>query len=285
MERNPMNYTQRLKKALQSTGSCLCVGLDPDLDRIPDAIKQKSSSKPDQVISFLKAIIDNTQDHCAAYKPNLGFYEALGAAGLQVFQEVINYIPDDKIIVADIKRGDISSTAEHYAKAYFEQFDADAITINPLMGFESLNPFLSYPEKAVYTLTLTSNPGASDFLMKPFEGYDTMSSYIAHQLPVLQKKHPTHLGMVIGATKAESMVDIIQHHPEGALLIPGIGAQGGSIIHLQHALKHHKGIPLINSSRSILYAGEGNPNWQQAVREKARELKQALTPITKNYVS
>lgn len=280
-----MNYTEKLLKALQTNQSCLCVGLDPDLSRIPDSIKQQGSGKPVQVVSFLKKVIDSTRDHCAAYKPNLGFFEALGAPGLEVFQQIIDYIPDDKVVIADVKRGDISSTATHYAKAYFEVFDADAVTINPLMGFETLDPFLMYPDKGIYTLTLTSNTGAKDFLMQNFMGQSSMAVFISKKLREIQKMHQTHLGMVIGATKAGSMAEVIKNHPEGSLLIPGIGAQGGSITDLQNALKKHKGMPLINSSRGIIYAGEGTENWQQAVREKSKELKEALYPITRNYVN
>lgn len=278
-----MNYIEKLTRAVQTNQSCLCVGLDPDLDRIPPAIRHEITNRPAQVVSFLKMVIDHTKDHCAAYKPNLGFFEALGAEGLIIFREVLAYIPEDKIVVADIKRGDISSTAAHYARAYFEEFNTDAVTINPLMGFESLTPFLEYPGKGVYTLTLTSNPGASDFLMKPFEKYASMASYIASNLARLQKEHATHLGMVVGATKIASMSKVIENHPKGALLIPGIGAQGGSITKLCEALQNHKGIPLINSSRSILYAGEGKENWQQAITEQAQKLKRMLTPITNNY--
>lgn len=284
-EQSAMDFTERLKLAVRNADSCLCVGLDPNLDRIPESIRNESKSKPEQVVSFLKTVIDHTRDYCAAYKPNLGFFEALGVSGLEVFQEVISYIPDSKIVVADIKRGDISTTAEHYAKAYFEKFDVDAITINPLMGFESLEPFLDYPGKGVYTLTLTSNPGARDFLMKPFEGYSTMAAYIAHNLSELQQDHPTHLGMVIGATKATQMDEVIKKHANAALLIPGIGAQGGSVKELQGSLAKHAGIPLINSSRSILYAGEHTQNWEEAVRNKSQQFKIALTSITRTYVS
>lgn len=280
-----MNFNIRLKEALEKSGSCLCVGLDPDLGRIPKSIKEACETRPEQVESFLKTVIDQTVEHCAAYKPNLGFFEALGVSGLEVFREVITYIPDDKIIIADVKRGDISSTAEHYAKAYFEIFDVDAVTINPMMGFESLEPFLDYPGKGVYTLTLTSNPGARDFLMKPFEGHETMAAYIAYNLAQMQKDHSTQLGMVIGATKTGTLSGVLQQHPKGNLLIPGIGAQGGSISDLGNALSGHDGIPLINSSRSIIYAGEGTEEWRKAIFNQARTLKQALTSITNNYVS
>lgn len=280
-----MDFNDRLKEALQKSDSCLCVGLDPDLDRIPKSVSESYDTQPEQVVSFLKTVIDRTADHCAAFKPNLGFFEALGVSGLQVLQEVIDYIPDGKIVIADVKRGDISSTAEHYAKAYFEVFDVDAITINPMMGFESLEPFLDYPGKGVYTLTLTSNPGARDFLMKPFEGHDTMAAYIAQKLAEMQHNHSTRLGMVIGATNTANLSDVLQQHPTGNLLIPGIGAQGGSIADLEKVLSGHEGIPLINSSRSIIFAGEGTEGWKQAIGNQSRTLKRALTSITSHYVS
>jgi orotidine-5'-phosphate decarboxylase len=279
-----MTFLQKLENAVSEADACLCVGLDPNLERIPDQFKKTYPTEEEQVFHFLKEVINVTADHCAAYKPNLGFFEALGANGLQVFQEVIDYIPPGKIIIADSKRGDISSTAEHYSKAYFGQFDVDAVTINPLMGFETLDPFLQYPQKGLYVLTLTSNPGADDFLTKPFEGHASMAEYISERLADYDSEYPTHVGMVIGATQPEKVSKVIGHHPESALLIPGIGAQGGSVKKMADVLKGHKGIPLFNSSRSILYAGEHADNWQQAVADQAVEFKRTLKPITDQYV-
>lgn len=279
-----MDYTQKLKKAILQANSSLCVGLDPNLDRIPDSVKKTHPEPERRVVEFLKKVIDVTSDSCAAYKPNLAFFEALGSKGLSVFQEIIQYIPDDKIIIADAKRGDISSTAEHYAKAYFESFDVDAVTLNPLMGFESLAPFLHYPEKGIYTLTLTSNPGAEDFLKQLFRGASSMAQFIAGELFQQQRKVSTHLGMVVGATQADEMEPIIQRHQHGALLIPGIGAQGGSIHELERCLKEHPGLALVSSSRSILYAGT-DLNWPDAVRESSQLFKEKLQAITQIYVN
>lgn len=279
-----MTFLQKLDEALRQSGSPLCVGLDPNLKRIPAPLQEKYPDAGNCVYHFLKQVIDVTADHCAAYKPNLGFFEALGANGLQVFEKVIDHIPDDKVIIADAKRGDISSTAEHYAQAYFDRFDADAITLNPLMGFETLDPFLNHPEKAVFVLTLTSNPGAEDFLKKPFGEHNTMAEYISAALATYDEKHATHIGMVVGATQAEQLTTVVRHHPKGALLIPGVGTQGGSITELIAALDNHEGLPLVNSSRSILYAGQNSNNWQQAVADKALEFKNALQPLTKRYV-
>lgn len=274
-----MTFIQKLEEAIQSASSCLCVGLDPNLQRIPDPVKATHSTNEEQVLAFLKAVIDVTAPHCAAYKPNLGFFEALGASGLEVFGEIINYIPDDKIIIADAKRGDISSTAEHYAQAYFEEFNVDAVTLNPLMGFETLEPFMHYPQKGVYVLTLTSNPGADDFLNHPFGDYPTMAEYIAAHLADWDQKHATHVGMVIGATQPAGITDLIHRHPASALLIPGVGTQGGSVDALKDALADHQGPALVNSSRSILYAGHHADNWEEAVAEQAATYRTALKPI------
>lgn len=283
-----MQYTEKLKKSIARSNSCLCVGLDPNLERIPAPLKSQfgdgTNGREELVIEFLKQVIEATREHCAAYKPNLGFFEALGENGLKVFQRVLDLIPSGHIIIADAKRGDISSTAQHYAKAYFEVFDADAVTVNPLMGFESLDPFLEYPSKAVYTLALTSNPGAKDFLMKPFGSDDTVAAFIAGKLARLQPHSDTELGMVVGATKTSILPSVIKHHPNAPLLIPGIGTQGGTVEELQKAIARHAGISLINSSRSILYAGSDQENWAQAVEDQAREFKKKLHSITENYV-
>lgn len=279
-----MTYLEKLHQAVTASQSTLCVGLDPNLDLLPEAVKAKFETPEEQVTFFCKKVIDYTYDSCAAYKPNLAFFESLGAVGLVVFKEVINHIPKDRIIIADAKRGDISSTAEHYKKSFFDVFDVDAITLNPLMGFETLNAFANDEKKGVYVLTLTSNPGASDFLKKQFEGFNSMSEYIAHQLFEHSVQVETHLGMVIGATQAEEARTVIQHHGNGSLLIPGIGAQGGSIEELSKALSGHDGIPLINSSRGIIYAGSDQENWIEYVAKSAKNTKERITKITEQYV-
>lgn len=279
-----MTYLEKLHQAVVASQSTLCVGLDPNLELLPEAVKAKFETLEEQVAFFCKMVIDYTKDFCAAYKPNLAFFEALGPAGLAVFQDVVNHIPDDRIIIADAKRGDISSTAEHYKKAFFDQFNVDAITLSPLMGFETIDAFSNDEAKGVYVLTLTSNPGATDFLKKPFEGFDMMAQFIANQLFERSVQVESHLGMVIGATQAEEATSVIKHHSNGSLLIPGIGAQGGSIDDLAEALQEHEGIPLINSSRGIIYAGSSNENWVEHVAQKAKSTKESLIKITEQYV-
>lgn len=279
-----MTYLEKLQQAVNTSQSTLCVGLDPNLELIPQAVKEKFDTNEEQVAFFCKMVIDYTYDSCAAYKPNLAFFEALGPAGLAIFLDVIAHIPEDRIIIADAKRGDISSTAEHYKKAFFDGFKVDAITLNPLMGFETLDAFAGDDSKGIYVLALTSNPGADDFLKKPFEGFDMMGQYIANGLFERSVKVETHLGMVIGATQTEEAKSVIQHHSNASLLIPGIGAQGGSISDLAEALKEHEGIPLINSSRGIIYAGSDQENWIEHVSAKAKATKEALSEITEMYV-
>ena len=279
-----MSFTEKLHSAVRNANSTLCIGLDPNLALIPNSIKAEFSEPEEQVLFFCKKIISSTQEHCAAYKPNLAFFEALGASGLAVFKEVIDHIPKEKIIVADAKRGDISTTAEHYKKSFFDQFHVDAVTLNPLMGFETLDAFSKYPSKGIYVLTLTSNPGANDFLKKPFEGFDLMGQFIASELAKRSEECETHLGMVIGATQAELSKSVTDYHKSASLLIPGIGAQGGSVEELSKSLDGHEGIPLINSSRGIIYAGNNHENWPEHVTHKAQQTKESLNIITEKYV-
>jgi len=279
-----MKFTQKLHSAVSSSNSVLSIGLDPNLRLLPSSIKAKFDTPEKQVIGFCKSVIDSTLDFCAAYKPNLAFFESLGSCGLEVFQEIVDYIPNEKIIIADAKRGDISTTAEHYKKSFFDQFQVDAITLNPLMGFETLDAFKNDESKGVYVLTLTSNPGSADFLKKPFEGFDMMAQFISSELQKKALLSETHIGMVIGATQAERSVSVTQLYPQSSLLIPGIGAQGGSIDELATALKDHEGIPLINSSRGIIYAGSEHTDWVDHVANQAKRTKKELNIITEKYV-
>jgi orotidine-5'-phosphate decarboxylase len=279
-----MTFTQKLQSAVSSANSTLCVGLDPNLSLIPDSVKAQFSEPEEQVIHFCKNVIDHTQEFCAAYKPNLAFFEALGSTGLDVFHQVIAHVPKDRIVISDAKRGDINTTAEHYKKSFFDQFHVDAITLNPLMGFETLDAFTSDESKGIYVLALTSNPGADDFLKKPFGGFDLMAQYIASQLEHRSERSKAHLGMVIGATQADLSKSVTDLHKKASLLIPGIGAQGGSIDELSNALKDHEGIPLINSSRGIIYAGSDQTNWVDHVADSAKTTKENLNIITERYV-
>jgi orotidine-5'-phosphate decarboxylase len=278
-----MSFLQKLAKAIEQNQSCLCVGLDPNLELLPSPVSALDVSDIQKVETFLTKVIEVTQDHCAAFKPNLGFFEALGPEGWDLFYRILAKIPSDKIVIADAKRGDISSTAKHYAKAFFEQATVDAITLNPLMGFETLDPFLDNSDKGIYALTLTSNPGASDLLLQKLSSGQTVSSYISQQLSLKQEESEAAIGMVVGATKASNLEPVIDKFEAAPLLIPGVGKQGGSITALAEALDSHLGLPLINSSRSIIYAGKNETNWSQAVARSAKNLNEQLKPVTKKY--
>ena len=282
-------YTKKLEQAVWDSQSLLCVGLDPVLERLPDTklFKNKTKTDAERVATFCKIIIDVTSPYCCSYKINIAFFESLGAAGIGVFEtliDYIDYIPSTKIIIADAKRGDIATSSEQYRDAFYRRFNVDAITLNPLMGFETLAPYLDNPEKGLYVLVLTSNPGANDFLLQSFRGETIMAQYIARQLKELSSEAKSHIGMVVGATQQQHFSQAIANHPTGGLLIPGIGTQGGRVEPLVKLLANHTGLPLITSSRSIIYAGENQRDWKQAVQRAARNLKQTLQPLVKQYV-
>jgi len=279
-----MNYLEKLSSAIRKSESVLCIGLDPNFDLIPEDLKQKYENKNEIIERFCSDVIDITSEQCCAYKPNLGFFEALGPAGLSIFDRVVKMIPDEKIVIADAKRGDIGSTAEQYKKAYFEQFDTDAITLNPMMGFDTLDPFIHDASKAIYSLVLTSNRGANDLLLRQFEGRVSLAEYIADQLRRKMENSTTQIGMVVGATHPSDLEQILAAYPKAPLLIPGIGFQGGKLDDLISLLIKHQGIPLISSSRSILYAGKNKKQWKKDVSESAKKMKQNLREISKKYV-
>lgn len=289
-----MNYTDKLGNAVKEVESVLCTGLDPDPNLIPAELHNLYPDPVDLVEAFCKDVIEATADYCCAYKPNLAFFEALGGEGLLLFERLLQYIPPGKIVIADAKRGDIGSTAGQYKKAYFDRFDMDAVTLNPLMGFETLDPFLQEESKAVYSLVLTSNPGAEDLLNQNFKGHRTLAEYIAEQLKEKSATSQTHIGMVIGATKPSALKKILDLHPTASLLIPGIGLQGGRPEHLLPVLSGHKGIPVITSSRSILYGTvqtnskpnnpEGDTDWKSAIGLRAKKIKDEISQISLQYV-
>jgi len=235
------------------------------------------------VFEFCRRVIESTKSEAAAYKPNLAFFEALGSGGWKVLESLLDVIPHGKIIIADAKRGDIGTTAEKYKAAFFDMMQVDAITLNPLMGLETLDPYLDDNSKAVYVLTLTSNRGASDFLELPVEGRLTLGGYISEHLKKKQALSATSIGMVIGATKTATARQVLDAFQDSPLLIPGIGAQGGDPGQLSKMLMGHTGLPLVNSSRAIIYAGEDNENWEELVASKASETRLQLDPITQYY--
>jgi orotidine-5'-phosphate decarboxylase len=279
-----MTFTEKLTHAVRSSGSILCAGLDPDPEKIPQPLREQIKDDSRLIFEFCHRVIEAVKPHVCAFKPNMAFFEALGSSGWRALEQVIDSIPSDKIVITDAKRGDIGNTASKYRETFFDRLNADAITLNPLMGLDTITPFGDEPGKAAFVLTLTSNTGAADFLKRRFEGRNSLGEYIAGELSKIQPRSSTHLGMVVGATQALEMKPVLNAHPNAHLLIPGIGTQGGSIPDLEKALENHRGIPIINSSRSILYAGGNHEDWIRYVTEQAVTLKESLNSISSRYV-
>jgi orotidine-5'-phosphate decarboxylase len=240
----------QLISRIRSTGSYLCVGLDSDLTKIPQHLK----SAKDPIFEFNRRIIDATKDHCVAYKINTAFYEADGAKGWETMEKTVNYIPEEHFKIADAKRGDIGNTSTQYARAFFETLAFDAITVAPYMGEDSVRPFLEYKDKWTILLGLTSNSGAKDFeLQTAGDGllYEKVLTTAA------KWGRPDNLMYVIGATQAEAFTRIRELTPEHFYLVPGVGAQGGSLEAIsKKAMNADIGL-LVNASRAVIYASSG----------------------------
>ena len=260
----------QLTQYIFSKGSYLCVGLDTDLLKMPKHLQ----TGRDGMLLFNKAIIDATKDHCVAYKINTAFYEALGARGWEIMEETVNYIPDTHFKIADAKRGDIGNTSAQYAKAFFETLNFDAITVAPYMGEDSIKPFLEFKDKWTIVLGLTSNPGAADFELQQIAGAPLSGITFekpSHDLSSAESKCLYHhvlqtvsgwgseenLMFVIGATNTDQFNGIRHLTPNHFYLVPGVGAQGGSLQQVSEmAMIKDCGL-LVNASRAIIYASTG----------------------------
>lgn len=244
---------QELFENIQRKKSFLCVGLDTDVNKIPEFLFDESE---DPVFEFNKAIINATADYCVAYKPNLAFYESQGIAGWDVLERTVDYIREnypDQFIIADAKRGDIGNTSAMYARTFLGNMDFDSVTVAPYMGEDSVKPFLTYVNKWVILLALTSNKGAYDFqFMQDEESGERLFEKVLKTS--LNWGTDENLMYVVGATKAEMLTDIRAIVPEHFLLVPGVGAQGGSLAEVaKYGLNSSCGL-LVNSSRQIIYA-------------------------------
>lgn len=229
--------------------SYLCVGLDTDLTKIPEHLR----SNPHAVVEFNKAIIDATKDHCVSYKINTAFYEAMGLKGWQAMEETVYYIPSTHFKIADAKRGDIGNTSSQYAKAFFETLPFDAITVAPYMGEDSIRPFLEYENKFTIVLGLTSNAGAKDFELQQ-AGNEYLYQKVLHT--VNRWGTPDNLMFVVGATQAIELQNIRKIIPDNFLLVPGVGAQGGSLEEVsKYGMNSDCGL-LVNASRAVIYASD-----------------------------
>ncbi len=269
--------TQQLIEQIQQKKSFLCIGLDVDLTKIPTHLL----GLEDPIFEFNKAIIDATHDLCVSYKPNVAFYEAYGLKGWQSLQKTINYITQNYpeiFTIADAKRGDIGNTSSMYAKAFFEDLNFDSVTVAPYMGKDSVEPFLAFENKHTIMLALTSNEGAFDFQTKNVEGKELYKVVIETSK---SWRNAENLMYVVGATKAEYFNEIRKIIPNSFLLVPGVGAQGGSLQEVcQYGMSETVGL-LINSSRGIIYASHG-VDFAEKAREEALKIQVEMDAILNN---
>ena len=262
---------QELFENIQRKKSFLCVGLDTDVNKIPEHLFDDSE---DPIFEFNKAIIDATADLCVAYKPNLAFYESLGLEGWEILERTVDYIREnypDQFIIADAKRGDIGNTSAMYARTFFGNMDFDSVTVAPYMGEDSVTPFLTYEGKWVTLLALTSNKGAFDFqLMKDKATGDLLYEKVLKTSQTWGTDE--NMMYVVGATKAEMLTDVRAIVPEHFLLVPGVGAQGGSLEEVaKYGLNSMCGL-LVNSSRQIIYASS-EKDYAEAARAEAQRVQ------------
>ncbi len=254
-------YEQILKK-----GTVLCVGLDTDFEKMPQSVRALASKgevasygqlfkgKARSILAFNKMIVDATAPHCIAYKPNLAFYECCGVDGMKALEATVKYIRTNYpgiLLIADAKRGDIGNTAKMYARTFFETLDFDAVTVNPYMGEDSVLPFLEYEGKWAVVLALTSNPSAVSFQYSKQDGKPLYRSVIERMMAI---STPENMMFVVGATKADKLREIRSFCPDNFLLVPGVGAQGGSAEEVIRYGANELGGLIINSSRGIIYA-------------------------------
>ena len=257
-----------LFETIKAKQSLVCIGLDTDPRKIPPHLQ----GTDDPVFEFNRAIIEATSAYAVAYKPNIAFYEAQGPKGWISLKKTLEIIPRDCLTIADAKRGDIGNTSELYARAFFEEMDFDAITVAPYMGHDSVKPFLQFPEKWVFLLALTSNPGADDFQLQPLGDAPLYEKVVETALQWAQGM-PGHLGFVTGATRPEYLAAIRKIAPDNFYLVPGIGAQGGDLEGVCAQGMNALGGLLINSSRGIIYASSGKDFAERAEAE-ARMLQE-----------
>ncbi len=264
---------KQLFEQILAKKSYLCVGLDTDLSRIPKHLLDY----PDPIFEFNKQIIEATHDLCIGYKPNLAFYEAHGSKGLASLEKTMELIPEEQFTIADAKRGDIGNTSRLYANAFFEQLNFDAITVAPYMGADSVEPFLGFEDKWVILLALTSNKSHQDFQMSN-QGTDGLPLYEKVMRKAQEWGSPEQIMFVVGATHPEKFKEIRAIAPDNFYLVPGVGAQGGDLQQLSaYGLNDLCGL-IVNSSRGIIYASDGEDFAEQA-RAKALELQQQMAVV------
>jgi orotidine-5'-phosphate decarboxylase len=262
---------QKLVQEILSKRSYLCTGLDTQIEKLPKGLERNGNG----LMQFNRDIIDATKAHSVAYKVNTAFYEQYGKQGWEWMEETLQYLPNDTLKIADAKRGDIGNTSSMYAKAFFETLPFDAITVAPYMGEDSLRPFLEFKDKWVICLALTSNAGHADFQLGEYEGMKLYERVIE---TVCKWGSEENLMFVVGATRAEMVGEIRKMIPNHFLLVPGVGAQGGSLADITEAAANKEVGLLVNSSRGILYASEGE-DYAEAAAIEAKKLAQEMSGL------
>lgn len=269
---------QELIDNIRRKKSFLCVGLDTDLKKIPEHLLREEE---DPIFAFNKAIIDATAPYCVAYKPNLAFYEAFGLEGLIAFDKTVRYLREnypDQFIIADAKRGDIGNTSAMYARTFFEEYEVDAVTVAPYMGEDSVTPFLGYEGKWVILLALTSNKGSQDFQLTENKKGERLFEKVLRKSQ--EWADSEQMMYVVGATQGQAFEDIRKIVPHHFLLVPGIGAQGGSLEEVcKYGMTKECGL-IVNSSRAIIYADK-TKNFAQVAGEKAKEVADQMAELLK----
>lgn len=267
-----MTACKKLKNIQEKNGSMICLGLDLDQKRMPS--EHANSIKG--MFDFAHRMIEATADQVCAYKPNMAFYERLGPEGWSLLRLIIERIPEDVTVILDGKRGDIGNTAMHYAKSLFGDLNADWVTLNPYMGYDSMRPFLEYRDKGVFVLCLTSNPGSKDFQLLEVEG-KPLYKVVAEKVAYWNKDN--NCGLVVGATHTDQLKDIRSAAGDMPLLIPGVGAQGGSLEAAAFdGTDNFRAPAVINVSRSVLYASNG-PDFAEKAREELLKLNSVVNAL------
>lgn len=271
---------QQLFENIKRKQSFLCVGLDTDIKKIPEHLLKEE----DPIFAFNKAIIDATADLCIAFKPNLAFYESMGVKGWIAFEKTIRYIKEnypDQFIIADAKRGDIGNTSEMYARSFFDELNIDSVTVAPYMGEDSVKPFLIYPEKWVILLALTSNKGSQDFQLTVDSDGERLFEKVLKKSQ--EWANDEQMMYVVGATQGEMFTEIRKYAPNHFLLVPGVGAQGGSLEEVcKYGMNNMCGL-IVNSSRAIIYADK-TELFAEAARKAAKEVQEQMAIELKRLV-
>lgn len=246
-----MKFSQKLQQRIDATASRLCVGLDPR--PVADGVGQ--------VEDFLKEVVDQTWQYAAAFKPNMAYFEAMGLRGIEILDRLLGWMPREVPIILDAKRSDIGETQKYYAQSYFAHWNVDAVTLNPFLGYDSIEPFLSWSGRGIYLLAVTSNPGSADFQRQLLaDGRSVFELVTALGEKARQAESETEVGYVVGLTNASG---VLAKMPDAPLLIPGLGAQGGDLAGLVAAKRQAQDV--INVSRGILYAGDERTYEQRAI--------------------